>query len=143
MLRPFKYVCLLIVAAGPILIGCGGGGTDSSSLTTTTAATQDPQASLEEAAREWSDSFYGGDGVEAYALFSEECKKDLTEDQFKAMSDFNDSEPPRELQHVEATVEGDTGTVDLHYKDASQNDTGMPWVLVGDEWKTSDCTMRE
>lgn len=141
MLRHFKYVCLLIAAAGLMVTGCGGGSDDSSSATT--AAIQDPQASLEEAAREWSDSFYGGNGVEAYALFTDECKEDLTEDQFKAMSDFNDSEPSRELQHVEAIVEGNTGTVDLHYKDASQNDTGMPWVLVGDEWKTSDCTMRE
>ncbi|MCR5977483.1 hypothetical protein GDN83_06975 [Gordonia jinghuaiqii] len=139
-MRHFKYICLLIVAAGFIVTGCGGGSDISSP---TTVATQDPQASLEDAAREWSESFYGGDGVEAYALFTDECKQDLTEDQFKAMSDFNDSEPTRELQHVDATVKGNTGTVDLHFNDTSQNDTGMPWVLVGEEWKTSDCTMRE
>ncbi|WP_435084591.1 hypothetical protein [Gordonia hongkongensis] len=139
-MRRFKYTCLLTVAAGVIVTGCGGGG-DSSG--TTTAATRDPQASLEDAAREWSESFYGGDSANAYALFTDDCKEDLTEDQFQAMSDFNDSEPPRELQEVVATVDGNTGTVELRYKDASQNDTGMPWVFVSDEWKTSDCTMRE
>lgn len=136
------WIAAAIVTVGVNMSGCSGAD-DTTNPSANPSASQDPQTALESAARSWSESFFGGDGVDAYAQFTDECKRNISEEQFKAMSDFNDSEPPHELQNVTVTVNGTTGRADLHYKDTSQDDTGMPWVLVAGQWKTSDCSMRE
>ncbi|WMM74453.1 hypothetical protein RCF27_09295 [Rhodococcus pyridinivorans] len=129
-----------IVVAGVLGMAISG----CSSGSDTPDATEDPVAALEAAATEWSESFYGGDSSEAYDLFTDECKDTFSEDEFKALSDFNQADgATRTLTGVTAQVEGDRGFADLTYANADNNDTNMPWVLVDGEWKTSDCTMRE
>lgn len=121
----------LVGALGLSLTACGS---------SSPSVEDDPQAALQNAGQTWVDNFYSGDPKKAYELFTEECKQTFTEGEFSALADFS-QESDHEITDVTATVEGETGTVD--YTDNGERQTGMPWVIEGEEWRTTDCTMRQ
>ncbi|XVV09853.1 hypothetical protein ACQP2X_34070 [Actinoplanes sp. CA-131856] len=98
-------------------------------------------AELKVAVQAYSEAFLTGDGVKAYKLLSERCRKRTSQAEFTAIVDaakqmYGSALP---LETYSAKVSGDLARVTYTYMVKAINQESEPWTREAGSWHQDDC----
>ncbi|MFF5077364.1 hypothetical protein ACFY36_09950 [Actinoplanes sp. NPDC000266] len=96
---------------------------------------------LKAAVQAYSDAFLTGDGVEAYKMLSERCRKRTSQAEFTAIVDaakqmYGSALP---METYSAQVSGDLARVTYTYTVKAINQESEPWTREAGAWHQDDC----
>jgi hypothetical protein len=132
------------------LTACGGSNSPTATPTqtpftippvATSPAGSSEREALEEAIRDYSEAYLGGDAERAWGLLSERCKQRITLDDMRSLVDqaeelYGDAELT-EIRVVD--LSGDLARATYRFSEPELDQLKEPWVREGGQWHVDDC----
>lgn len=113
-----------------------------SSSTASTKAPENNADALKTAVKQYSDAFFNGSGMGAYALLSQRCQAANNEATFETSviavgQQYKGALPV--MTSVSVNVTGNTGTATYSYDRGNFDQTNQPWIFERGGWKYNQC----